>query len=104
MIGREFFLADTEAIVNPCAVVADIGGPPDEFFIIEPRTNWVGMFVNWLAQPHNQDEMCVIGEDEEEEEEEESLDSSEDEGASPGTNSSDDSGEMESSSGEEEEG
>ena len=86
--------------------MADIGGPPNEFFIIEPRTKWVDMFVKWLSLPHNQDKMCIIGEDEdeEEEEEEESSDSSEDEGASPGTNSSDDSGEMESSSGEEEEG
>ena len=103
VIGRKFWLGDTEAIVNPCAAVADIGGPPNQFFIVAPRTKWVEMFVDWLGKPHTHDEMCIIGEDEEEEEEEEQSESSEDEGDSPGTNSSENSGEMESSSEEEEE-
>jgi len=76
---RNFFLADTDAILGPCAVVPDIGGPPNRYFVVQPRAKWVDMFIDWLKLPHNQDEMTALGEEEEEEEEEEEVESSEEE-------------------------
>ena len=62
---RYFFLADTDAILGPCAVVPDIGGPPNRYFVVQPRAKWVDMFIDWLKLPHNQDKMTALGEEEE---------------------------------------
>ena len=63
--GRLFYLADTSAFVKPCCVIPDIGGPPNRYFLIKPRTEWAGLFIKWLERPHAEDDIS----DEEDEEE-----------------------------------
>ena len=38
---RHFLLADTDAILGPCAVVPDIGGPPNRYFVVQPRATQI---------------------------------------------------------------
>ena len=54
---RKFFLADTEAIVSPCSMIPDIGGPPNPHFYVKPRREWAKEFVLWVEAPHSLDEM-----------------------------------------------
>ena len=37
---RHLFLADTDAFVDPCSVIADIGGPPNRYFVVKSRDLW----------------------------------------------------------------
>jgi hypothetical protein len=60
--NRNFYLAQTDAFLGPCAVIPDLGGPPNRYFVVEPREKWVGMFVSWLRMPHNQDVMEPLDE------------------------------------------
>ena len=53
--GREFFLADTEAFVEPCAVVPDIGGPPNRYFMVKSRETWHKEFITWVERTHKDD-------------------------------------------------
>ena len=53
--GREFFLADTEAFVKPCAVVPDIGGPPNQYFMVKSRDDWHNEFISWVERSHKDD-------------------------------------------------
>ena len=55
--GRTFFLADTEAFVKPCAMIPDIEGPPNRYFMVKSRDEWSKEFVLWLNRPHHEDEM-----------------------------------------------
>jgi hypothetical protein len=55
--GRKFYLANTEAIVGPCAVVPNIGGEKNAYFQVKPRREWSKLFVEWLKAPHDEDEM-----------------------------------------------
>ena len=41
VLEREFLLADTNAFVSPLAVVPDLGGPKNRFFVMKPRAEWV---------------------------------------------------------------
>lgn len=43
--GRKFYLANTEAIVGPCAVVPNIGGEKNAYFQVKPRQEWSKLFV-----------------------------------------------------------
>ena len=63
--GRLFFLADTQAFEKPCCVIPDIGGPPNRYFLVKPRTEWAGLFTKWLDDPHNIDNISDEEEDEE---------------------------------------
>lgn len=56
-ITRKFFLADTDAFVEPVAVVPDIGGDPNRYFVVKSRSKWVKEFIAWLEAPHNLDVM-----------------------------------------------
>ena len=56
-ITRKFFLADTEAFVEPVAVVPDIGGDPNRYLVVKSRSKWVKEFIAWLEAPHNLDKM-----------------------------------------------
>lgn len=67
--GRTFFLADTEAIVKPCAMVPDIGGPPNRYFYVKARPEWAKEFIVWVNRPHKEDEMSAEEEEESGEEE-----------------------------------
>ena len=66
--GRRFYLANTEAIVGPCCVIPDIGGPTNAYFQVKPRREWSDMFVTWLKEPHNQDVMLFSDEESDDEE------------------------------------
>ena len=61
--GRVFYLADTEAFVRPCAVVPDIGGPPNRYFLVKQRSQWHKEFIVWVERPHNEDEMSDSDDD-----------------------------------------
>ena len=58
--GRTFYLADTEAFLDPACVIPDIGGPPDQYFVVKPRNQWANLFVEWIEEPHTLDEMDDI--------------------------------------------
>jgi hypothetical protein len=60
--NRHYFLADTDAFVKPCSVVADIGGPPNRYFVVKSRTMWANDFQRWLRDPHAIDEMDPLDE------------------------------------------
>ena len=65
VMGRQFYLADVSSIVGPCIVVPDMGGPPNAYFQVKNRNGWAKEFVDWLKQPHRDDEMILSDEDEE---------------------------------------
>ena len=65
VIGRSFFLSDTDAIVAPCCVVPDIGGQTNAYFQVKNRNQWAKEFIDWLEQPHRDDHMDWSDEDEE---------------------------------------
>ena len=60
VVEREFFLADTSAFVSPLAVVPDLGGPQNRWFVMKPRSEWVELFEKWANWPHYCDEMDPI--------------------------------------------
>ena len=70
--GRKFFLADTQAFLEPCCVIPDVGGPRNRYYLIENRENWPEIFQRWLQTPID-DDMVIEGDltDDEATEEEE---------------------------------
>ena len=54
--GRKFYLADTEAFVRACAVIPDIGGPPNSYFMVKRRPEWHKEFISWIERPHLEDD------------------------------------------------
>jgi len=52
VVGRRFYLADVEAFDGPCCVVPDIGGPPNRYFFVHPRTEWSKFFLRFVQEPH----------------------------------------------------
>ena len=54
---RKFYLADTEAFLDPCCVVPDIGGAPNRYFVMKPRNMWANEFIRWIEDPHGLDTM-----------------------------------------------
>jgi hypothetical protein len=58
---RQFYLADTEAFLEPISVFADIGHPNKRRYLqIVPRNEWARGFEKWVNDPHVLD---VIEED-----------------------------------------
>ena len=55
--GRECYLAPTHAFVGPCALVPDIGGPPNRYFMVKSRDVWAKEFMQWIDRPHHEDGM-----------------------------------------------
>ena len=55
VLSRRFYLANTDAIVGPCVVIPDIGGPKNAYFQVKPRREWGNEFVRWLRSPHGDD-------------------------------------------------
>ena len=39
-VVRQFYLADVNAIVGPCVVVPDIGGPKNAYFQVKNMSSW----------------------------------------------------------------
>ena len=64
VVGRKFYLANTDAIVGPCCVVPDIGGANNAYFQVKARREWSKLFVQWLRDPHEREQ---YSDDEEEE-------------------------------------
>ena len=56
-LERRFYLADANAFEEAIAVVPDIGGPPNRYFVVKSRKKWVKEFINWLEAPHTDDKM-----------------------------------------------
>lgn len=59
----QFYLADVEAISDTCAVIPDIGGPPNRYFYVKDRDLWQKDFEDFLEKPL--DIEAEISEDEE---------------------------------------
>ena len=64
---RMFFLADTNAFIDPCCVIPDVGGPRNRYYLMESRENWPDIFMTWLHTPVD-DDMVIEGDLTEEEE------------------------------------
>ena len=62
-VDRKFYLAPVEAIVKPCIVVPDVGGKPNAYFQVKPRSDWTKEFVYWLTDVHTHDDIDVEDED-----------------------------------------
>lgn len=58
---RTFYLADTEAFLEPCCVIPDIGGPCNRYFIVQGRNYWAAMFLKWVKDPSKWDQMDAMG-------------------------------------------
>jgi hypothetical protein len=51
--ARKFYLVDTEAIVDPCFVIPDVGSKHGkDYFQVKCREDWVLVFEDWLAMPY----------------------------------------------------
>lgn len=48
----QYYLVDVEAFVRPIAVVPDLGGPPNAYFVLKSREEWRQDFIKWLDSPH----------------------------------------------------
>ena len=64
---RMFYLADTEAFMDPCCVIPDIGGPPNRYFVVKPRNEWAQEFTRWIQDHHTLDHMDALDKVEDEE-------------------------------------
>ena len=60
----KFYLADVEAIVSPIAVIPDIGGNPNDYFMIKDRETWRMDFISFLENFGNLDDIVSSDEDE----------------------------------------
>ena len=47
----KFFLSDIEAFVRPIAVIPDLGGQPNGYFLLKDRSMWREDFESWLENP-----------------------------------------------------
>ena len=52
-----FLLVSVEAFVKPIAVVPDIGGPPNRYFVVKDRSDWAECFTNWLEEDQEFDDL-----------------------------------------------
>ena len=53
----ELFLADVKSFVSPAAVIPDLGGQPNDYFLVKERVKWGEDFVSWLRTPSADDNM-----------------------------------------------
>ena len=61
--GRVFYLAEVEAFCGSCILIPDVGGPPNAYFQVKNRSQWSGLFINWLRSTH--EEMTFSDEEDE---------------------------------------
>lgn len=73
MVDRTFYLADTEAFLDPACVIPDLGGPPNRYFVVKPRNQWAAEFVKWVQDEHSLDTMDIIFDSEEEQSSDEEV-------------------------------
>ena len=74
---KVFYLADTDAIVDPACVVPNIGGPSNQYFCLHSRTGQAGHFLRWLRT--KLDDEMFIEDDVKEDQKEETPDGEEEE-------------------------
>jgi hypothetical protein len=72
VVRKKLYLANTDAFAAPACVVPDIGGPPNRYYVIEPRTTWHEHFINFIESPH--EEMDTLPSDQESDFEEDGSD------------------------------
>ena len=54
--GRNLYLGDVEAFLEPVAVVPNVGCPNKcMYFQVRSRKNWAEDFIDWVKEPHNMD-------------------------------------------------
>ena len=75
---QRFFLANTEAFYSPVAVIPDIGGPCNRYFMVENMGKWSEAFGKCLDLPHKDDEHFDVSNDSDDEDEESDEDDEED--------------------------
>ena len=61
VVESQFYLADVEAFEEPVAVVPDIGGRANDYFIVKNKTEWAEDFVDWLEEPSDLDTINARG-------------------------------------------
>jgi hypothetical protein len=52
----KFYLADVEAIVRAVAVISNIGGESNAYFLVKDRETWRADFMAFLEKPLNLDD------------------------------------------------
>ena len=53
IVHRTLYLADVEAFEEPAVVVPDVGAKHKaKYFLVTPRKDWAGQFVDWLKVTH----------------------------------------------------
>jgi hypothetical protein len=57
--NKKLFLANTEAFLKPVCAVPDIGGPPNRYFVVQPRDEWHNNFIRWLGEKDDEMEEIV---------------------------------------------
>ena len=65
---RNFYLADTEAFVDPLCVIPDLGGPSNRYLVVKARNQWAKEFERWVDDAHIMDEMDPLDAAEDEDE------------------------------------
>ena len=53
----KFYLIGVEAFHGPVAVVPDLGGSPNDYLLIKPRTVWREEFIEWLITGNPSEEI-----------------------------------------------
>ena len=53
---QRFYLADVEAFVAPIAVIPNIDGPPNEYFLVKNKTEWQELYLEWLNEDFDLEE------------------------------------------------
>ena len=62
--GRNFYLANVEAIVSTACIIPDIGsGNKFRYFQLSPRNDWAKLFTKWVDQPHTREDEEMKAED-----------------------------------------
>lgn len=52
VVGLTFYLANVDDFVEPIAVIPDIGGPANAYFMLRRREQWREDFISWLRKPY----------------------------------------------------
>ena len=65
-VKRYFYVVDVDTFVSPICVIANLGGPIDEFLWMKARKEWREDFIEWLEAPvgEDRDQMEEIEEEE----------------------------------------
>ena len=62
---RVYYLADVAAFDAPCCCIPDLGGPSNRYYHVPSRTTWAKLFIQWLQEPHAQDDFSESDSEEE---------------------------------------